>query len=134
MGICMSFMFLCGILVWVYLFSMEGVMGARIRLVALIVNIIILLVNLFMICKIGYDGFAKNFTVSYFFNIVLTVIGFWMFHIHIFPTVAGETTKMLGGFLEFIVFFFLSGIMAILPTVIICALMWLIMMLFGVRN
>lgn len=132
-GILMTLFFTGGILVWIYLFSMDNDMARKILVVEAIVNVILLLVNLYCILRVGYDGFLRNLGMTWLLNVVLTIVGFYMGHVHLLAAAADGQSILLHGFLEFIVFVLLTALMAVVPTLIISLLMWLIMAIFGRR-
>lgn len=132
-GILLALFFTAGILVWIYLFSMDNATARKILVVEAVVNVILLAVNLFCILRVGYDGFLKNLGMTWLLNIVLTIIGFYICHIHLLAAAADGQSALLHGFLEFLVFVLLTALMAVVPTLIISLLMWLIMAIFGGR-
>lgn len=127
-GIFAALFFLGGIFVWAFLFAAVGT--GSILTLEMIINIIIFGVNLFAICRIGYDGFWKNLKVTYGGEIFLTVAGFYMGDIH-FLTIPAGGTDLLYRFLEFLAFVIFSVFASILPSVLFCLVMWLVMSVFG---
>lgn len=132
-GILLALFFTAGILVWIYLFSMDNETARKILVVEAVVNVILLAVNLFCILRVGYDGFLRNLGMTWLLNIVLTIIGFYIGHIHLLAAAADGQSVLLHGFLEFLVFVLLTALMAVVPTLIISLLMWLLMAIFGGR-
>lgn len=128
LGIFAALFFLGGIFVWVFIFAATGT--ETVLNLEIVINIIVFLINLFAICRIGYDGFLKNLKVTYGGEIYLTVIGFYLGDIHFLKIPAGGT-DLLYRFLEFLAFIIFSVFAAILPSVIICLIMWLVMSVFG---
>lgn len=129
-GIAAFLAFLGGILVWFFLFSMDGWVSRKIFQVELIVNVILLAANVFAICRIGYDGFVRNTSVTLVFNLVFAMIGFYLAHVHILPVPAGGMEWIFKA-AEFFLFFVLAVLMSMVPTLVICLVMWLIMAIFG---
>ncbi len=129
-GIAAFLMFLGGILVWFFLFSLDGWVSRKIFQVELVVNVILLAANVFAICRIGYDGFVRNTSVTLVFNLLLAVIGFYLAGVHILPVPAGGMEWAFKA-AEFFVFFVLAILMSMVPTLVICLVMWLIMAVFG---
>lgn len=130
-GIVLTLFFTGGILVWIYLFSMDNDTARKILIVEAVVNVILMLVNIYCILRVGYDGFLRNLGMTWLLNVVLTIIGFYIGHIHLLAAAANDQSVLLHGFLEFLVFVLLTALMAVVPTLIICLLMWLIMAIFG---
>lgn len=130
-GIVLTLFFTGGILVWIYLFSMDNDTARKILIVEAVVNVILMLVNIYCILRVGYDGFLRNLGMTWLLNVVLTIIGFYIGHIHLLAAAANDQSVLLHGFLEFLVFALLTALMAVVPTLIICLLMWLIMAIFG---
>lgn len=127
-GIFTALFFLGGIFVWFCLFAMAE--AGPVLILELVVNVVVFLVNLYAICRIGYDGFEKNLKVTYTGEIFLTIIGFYIGGIHFLKIPAGGTDPVYR-FLEFLVFVIFAVFAAVLPSVIIALIMWLVMSVFG---
>ncbi len=128
-GVLLTLLFVGGILVWIYLFSLDGSVSRKILFTELAVNAVLLGINIFLICRVGYDGFFKNLLCTWGANLVLTVAGFYIAQIHLLA--APEDGEVLHGVLEFIIFVLLSALMAVIPALVICGVMWVIMAVFG---
>lgn len=129
-GIAAFLIFLGGILVWFFLFSLDGWVSRKIFQVELVVNGILLVANVFAICRIGYDGFVRNTSVTMVFNLIFAMIGFYLARVHILPVPAAGMEWMFKA-AEFFLFFVLATLMSMVPTLVICLVMWLIMAVFG---
>ena len=130
-GILLACLVAGGIFVWIYLFSVEGEKTTRILWVELVVYIIMLVINIFLICRVGYDDhYLQNLKVTYAASIILSVVGLYIGQVNILEK--PETGSVaIYYFLEFIVYALLSALMALIPAAIICLVMWCIMKMFG---
>ena len=71
-GVLLTLLFVGGILVWIYLFSLDGSVSRKILFTELAVNAVLLGINVFLICRVGYDGFLKNLLCTWGANLVST--------------------------------------------------------------
>lgn len=86
-----------------------------------------LVLNLFLIFRVGYNGFGINFFVNYIIALVLTIAGMYIFNIH-YPTANPNDGRELWRFL----FYLLSSLLINgLPTFVISGIMWILMAMFG---
>ena len=63
-------------------------------------------------------------------GMVLTVAGFYIGGLDILKT-AEDGGRLLTAFLEFFIYIFLAALMAVVPAVLICFIVWMIMVIFG---
>lgn len=129
-GILTALFLFGGLLVWGCLFAMKE--AGPVLVLELIVNLILLLANLYAICRIGYDGFTDNLKVTYAAEVFFTVIGFFIGRIH-FLVIPGNGSDSLYLFLEFLLVVIFAVFASILPSIIISLIMWIIMSVFGKR-
>lgn len=127
-GILTALFFLGGIFVWGLLFAMAGV--SSVLIMVLVVSAIVLLINLYAILRIGYDGFLSNFRITYLGEVCLIIVGAYISGIHFFE-IPGNGADLLYRFMEFLAFVIFAVFVAILPSVIISLCMWLVMAVFG---
>ena len=129
-GIILALFFVGGVMAWIYIIFSDDASSKIILITALIVSAILLAINLFTIFRIGYDGFLKNFGSTFFIGMVLTVAGFYIGGLDILKT-AEDGGRLLTAFLEFFIYIFLAALMAVVPAVLICFIVWMIMVIFG---
>lgn len=129
-GIILALFFVGGVMAWIYIIFSDDASSKIILITALIVSAILLAINLFTIFRIGYDGFLKNLGSTFLIGMVLTVAGFYIGGLDILKT-AEDGGRLLTAFLEFFIYIFLAALMAVVPAVLICFLVWMIMVIFG---
>ncbi|HIT05552.1 MAG TPA: hypothetical protein IAB53_02760 [Candidatus Scybalocola faecipullorum] len=129
-GIILALFFVGGVMAWIYIIFSDDASSKIILITALIVSAILLAINLFTIFRIGYDGFLKNLGSTFLIGMVLTVAGFYIGGLDILKT-AEDGGRLLTAFLEFFIYIFLAALMAVVPAVLICFIVWMIMVIFG---
>lgn len=127
-GILFALLLVLGILFWYLLFDLGTPDAGKILTVEICVNVLSLLINIIMICKVGYDDFLTNFRASYLLNMLFSVIGLYIAGVQLIENTGGS---QLIEFWRFVTFVFIAALMALLPTIVICGVMWLIMSIFG---
>ncbi len=130
-GVVLTVLTVLGIVFWILLFHREDVQSGRILAVEICVNGITLALNLFLICRVGYNGFLQNYVGTFLMNLFLAVIGLYIAGIRFYQ---GNGVEELEAFWRFVIFLLLSALMALMPTLIICGLMWIIMSIFGTKK
>lgn len=128
-GIVIAIFFVIGVFSWVFLLSSKGDKTSM-YVVLGIVSLILLAGNIYGICRIGYDGFARGLWLTWVAGIVMTVIGFFIGNVHIL-SVNGEENFIAHGLLELLIFIPVSMVLIIVPVVIISVIAWLIINIFG---
>lgn len=129
-GVAAVLLFLGGVLVWFVLFSLKGELSRQILTIEIVVNVILLAVNIYAICRIGYDGFVKNGLVTWSLNVILAMAGFYLTGLKMLK-ISAAGMEWLTDFMEFMVFLLLASLMSLVPTLLICLVMWLVMAVFG---
>ena len=129
-GIILALFFVGGVMAWIYIIFSDDASSKIILITALIVSAILLAINLFTIFRIGYDGFLKNLGSTFLIGMVLTVAGFYIGGLDILKT-AEDGGRLLTAFLEFFIYIFLAALMAVVPAVLICFIVWMILVIFG---
>ena len=129
-GIILALFFVGGVMAWIYIIFSDDASSKIILITALIVSAILLAINLFTIFRIGYDGLLKNLGSTFLIGMVLTVAGFYIGGLDILKT-AEDGGRLLTAFLEFFIYIFLAALMAVVPAVLICFIVWMIMVIFG---
>lgn len=124
-GIILALFFVGGVMAWIYIIFSDDASSKIILITALIVSAILLAINLFTIFRIGYDGFLKNLGSTFLIGMVLTVAGFYIGGLDILKT-AEDGGRLLTAFLEFFIYIFLAALMAVVPAVLICFIVWMI--------
>ncbi|HIS46828.1 MAG TPA: hypothetical protein IAB46_04545 [Candidatus Scybalocola faecigallinarum] len=109
-----------GVVIWFYVLGRSGEISHKILVVEIVVSLILLALNIFGICRIGYDGFLKSAAATGVIHVVLTTIGFYL---------AG--LELMDGAMRFAIYLGIAALMAVLPTMVISVIMWGIMALFG---
>lgn len=130
-GILLTVLTVLGIVFWILLFHRDDVQSGRILTVEICVNVITLALNIFMICRVGYNGFLRNYGATFLLNLFLAVAGLYIAGIRLY---SGDGVRELEAFWRLVVFLFMSALMALMPTLMICGLMWTIMSIFGTRK
>lgn len=131
MGALFTILTVLGVLFWILLFNREDVQSTRILVVEILVNVITLGLNLYLICRVGYSGFLRNFGATYVLNLFLSVAGLYIAGVRFSEETGGE---QLEAFWRFVLFLLMAALMALMPTLIICGLMWAIMTIFGTKR
>lgn len=127
-GIIFAVLLVLGILFWYLLFELQNPDATKILIVEAVIMVLALAGNLLMISFVGYDGFLRNFSATYVLNIIGAVIGLYIAGVQL---IANPGASQLVAFWHFILFLVISALMALAPTIAICAVMSLIMTLFG---
>ncbi len=109
-----------GVVIWFYVLGMDNEMSHKIMAVEAVVSLILLGLNIFGICRIGYDGFLRNAAATGAIHVVLSTAGFYL-----------SGLELMDGAMEFAIFLGIAALMAVLPTMVIAVAMWGIMALFG---
>ncbi len=109
-----------GVVIWFYVLGLDNEISHKIMAVEGVVSLILLALNIFGICRIGYDGFLRNVAATGVIHLVLATAGFYL---------AG--LELMDGAMEFAIFLGIAALMSVLPTLVISAVMWGIMALFG---
>lgn len=130
-GTAFALLAVLGILFWYLLFDLQSQEATKILVVAICVDVITLAVNVFMICRVGYESFLHDFGISYSLNVVLSVIGLYIANVQL---IANPDGSQMIAFWRFALFIFVSALMNLMPTILICLLMWIVMSIFGTRR
>ena len=101
----------------------------KLLLSALVTTGISLIWNLFLIFKVGYDGFQRNYLLTYIVNVIVMVLAMYVLQVQFPISVAGEAAIV--GVWRFLVILIISLILNGMSTFLICGLVWLLMSLFG---
>ena len=126
-GILIAIFFIGSIITWVFAVQKNSPdTSAAVRIV-LVVSVLSLILNLFLIFRVGYNGFGLNFFVNYVLAIIFTIAGMYLFDVHV-PTANTESGRELWRFLFYLL---ASGMLNGLPTFVISGIMWLLMAMFG---
>lgn len=126
-GILVTVAAVVGILFWFLLFNREDVDSTKALVVEIVVMLITLALNIYMLCRRGYPSFSQNLAMSYFMNLFFSVVGLYIAGVRL-GTQAGDQLEEVWRFLSFL---FMAALMSLVPTLIICALMWVIASIFG---
>lgn len=119
---------------WIFFLALDGDIVRKGLIGMAIVNGVVLALNLFIILKIGYDGFWKGYWISWGVNIILTEILFLISGTHFLNLTENGQSNALGVFLEIILVLFLEMFLAVLPTLVISLIVYIVMAIFGVKN
>ncbi|HIZ45030.1 MAG TPA: hypothetical protein H9672_10015 [Firmicutes bacterium] len=109
-----------GVVIWFYVLGLNNEISHKIMTVEGIVSLILLALNIFGICRIGYDGFLRNVSATGVIHLVLSTVGFYLVGLEI-----------MDGAMEFAIFLGIAALMAVLPAMLISVVMWGVMALFG---
>lgn len=127
-GFAFTLLLILGILFWYLLFDMDTPEAGKIVTVEIIVNLITLGLNILMICRVGYESFLHDFGLSYSANVILSVIGLYIAGVQI---IANPDGSQMLAFWRFALILFSGALMNLMPTILICTIMWIIMSIFG---
>ena len=126
-GILIAVFFLGSVFSWVYAVQKDSPDTNRVIQFVFVAAVFSLVLNLFLIFRVGYNGFGINFFVNYIIALVLTIAGMYIFNIH-YPTANPNDGRELWRFL----FYLLSSLLINgLPTFVISGIMWILMAMFG---
>lgn len=127
--LCGTVLFMISLFVWLYVF----LTGCRTVCAAeLIGNGLVFLLNFFCICRIGYeDRFWRNVGITYLLAVAASVAVLYIFRAEIVVAPQPQDAGSLYGAMQFLIYLLTSAIMAFIPTLLDCGLIWLIMKLFG---
>lgn len=114
------------ILAWIFTWRTETDTSRLLIRIMIVVSIASLIFNLFLIFRIGYNGFVMNFWVSYLLNVIFSVAG--MFLTDLSVTAAGPLAVTEWRLLIFIL---TAALMSAVPTFLISGITWLLMAMFG---
>ncbi len=109
-----------GVVIWFYVLGMDSAFSHKIMAVEAVVSLILLGLNIFGICRIGYDGFLRNVAATGSIHLVLATAGFYL-----------TGLELTEGAMEFAIFVGIAALLAVLPTLVIAVVVWGIMALFG---
>jgi len=127
-GFAFTLLLVLGILFWYLLFDLATAEAGKIITVEIIVNLITLGLNIFMICRVGYESFLHDFGLSYSVNVILSVIGLYIAGVQFISNPDGN--QMIA-FWRFALILFSGALMNLMPTILICLIMWIVMSIFG---
>lgn len=117
---------------WIYLFCVENTAYQALRKDALIVVGLVFAGSLAKILWIGYDDrLARNIGITLAVFIVLELAAFYWSAVPILVRPADGEAAVLFYILEFLVYLLCAAVLAFVPVVLICFLMWVIMKIFG---
>ena len=114
---------------WLFLLT-HGV--GKLLLSALITTGISLIWNLFLIFKVDYDGFQRNYLLTYIVNVIVMIVAMYLLQVQFPVSVAGQ--EAISGVWRFLIILIISLVLNGLSTFLICGLVWLLMSLFGDMN
>lgn len=125
-------LFCCGgIFAWLYMLSLDSETCSKILGVAITVNILMLVGNVIGILFKGYDTYGQNFLITWILNIVFTVIGFGIRNIGFLTSSGNAADGVLFQFLQLMISILVAALISVIPTMLICGIMWIIMEIFG---
>ena len=125
-GILIAIFLGLSILTWVFVYYVHTDTSIGSMRVLLVVSIASLLFNLFMIFRVGYNGFVMNFWVSYMLNVIFAVAGMFLIGLEIR---LGDVNLIPGW--RLLLYIGLSLMLSALPTFIISGIVWILMAMFG---
>lgn len=126
-GIVFSVLLLLGVLFWYLLFAMQTPDADSVLKVGIGSNVIALVLSIAIARRVDYDRFSQCFGVSYFLNLLLSVAGLYILDVQI---LANSDGSQMIAFWRFTLFLLIAALMNLLPTIVICAVMWIIMSIF----
>lgn len=126
-GILIALFFTGSIFAWVYAVQKNTDTTSAVVHIVFAVAALSLVLNLFLLFRVGYNGFAMNFFVNYVLALILTIAGFYIFNIQT-PAANPNDGRELWRFLFYLL---ASGLMNGLPTFAISGIMWILMAMFG---
>lgn len=122
-------------LCWLYIILAGNTMSIRVLRAELISNAIVLVGSIYCICRVGYyDSFWKNVGVTLAVTIVITIIGFYISKVQMLPAAQKEGTEIFVAVMQFLSFFMTAAVLAVIPVLATCGLMYLIMSIFGKKE
>lgn len=127
-GTIFTVLLIVGVLFWFVLFNMDSPEATRILIVEICAAVICLLTNFYLICRRNYDGFLTHFKAMYILNVVCSVAGLYIAGVQLVPNTDGSDLIALWRFISFV---FIAALMALVPTIVSSAIMWVIMSIFG---
>lgn len=128
LGFVFTLLLVLGVLFWYLLFDMATAEAGRIVTVEIIVNLITLGLNVYMICRVGYESFLHDFGLSYAVNVILSVIGLYLAGVQF---IANPDGNQMIAFWRFALILFSGALMNLMPTIVICLIVWIVMSIFG---
>lgn len=126
-GIVFAVLLVLGVLFWYLLFAMQTPDAEKILKIGIASNVITLVLSILIARRADYERFSQCFGVSYFLNLVLSVVGLYLFQVQLF---ANSDGSQMIAFWRFVLFVLIAALMNLLPTIVICAVMWIIMSIF----
>ena len=126
-GTIFTILTIVGALFWFILFHMESPDASKILIVAICTAVLCLIVNFLLICRRDYNGFLTHFKAMYILNVLCSVAGLYLARVQL---VADNGSDLVAVW-RFISFVFIAALMALVPTIITSAIMWVIMSIFG---
>lgn len=127
-GIVFALLLVLGILFWYLLFAWQTPDADKILYVGIAANVITLVLTLSFVGRAHYESFTQCFTLSYLINVVLSVVGLYILNVQL---IANPDGSQMIAFWRFMLFLFIAALMTLAPTILLCAVLWLFLCIFG---
>lgn len=127
-GVVFTVMMVLGIIFWCVLFNLQTPEAQKILIVEICAAVICLITNFYLICRRNYDGFLTHTKSMYLLNLACSVVGLYIAGVQLIPNADGNQLIDLWRFISFVL---IAALMALLPTIVISTVMWVIMSIFG---
>ncbi len=121
---------LISLIVWVY-FLTAGTYG-KVLTVELISNGIVFLLSLFWICKVGYeDRIWRNIWCTFLITVIITMAAMYIADVQLLRPAQTAEGVAMNYIIHFLMYLLIDVIMAAIPVLLNCAVMYVIMRIFG---
>lgn len=127
-GIVFAVLLVLGILFWYLLFDWQTPDADKILYVGIGANVITLIITLAVLGRAHYDTFTQCFSFSYLINVALSVVGLYLLNVQL---IANPDGSQMIAFWRFMLFVFIAALMTLAPTILVCAVLWLFLSIFG---
>ena len=114
------------ILAWIFTWRTDTDASRLLIRIMIVVSIASLIFNLFLIFRIGYNGFVMNYWVSYLLNVIFSVAGMFLTDLSISAAGPLAVTEW-----RLLIFILTAALMSAVPTFLISGITWLLMAMFG---
>ena len=126
-GLLIALFFSASVIAWIYAVRVNTPASRSVIHITLAVAALYLAYNLFMIFRVGYNGFGMNFFVNYVLALIFSVAGMFIFDVRV-PVGSAQTGQTVWHFVLYLV---TACLMSGLPTFVISGITWLLMAMFG---
>lgn len=127
-GIVFALLLVLGVLFWYLLFAWQTPDANKILYVGIGANVITLILTLAFVGRARYETFTQCFTLSYLINVALSVAGLYILNVQL---IANPDGSQMIAFWRFALFMFIAALMTLAPTILLCAVLWLFLSIFG---